>query len=189
VALYNQNRYKEARPLLQKACDGGEMDGCFKLGHIYNSVEGVPRDFALGCSLWRKACDGGLGAGCFNFRTAGCSTLSAASAEPTVHDEVEKIRSGTYAPMPPAQRSSVSGAASGGTTMTVLNSTAYQLSVFYDGPVSTKLTLAPGASQTIDLAPGAFHVAGRVSAADVLPFYGEETYIGSASYSETFYIR
>jgi hypothetical protein len=73
--------------------------------------------------------------------------------------------------------------------MTVENSTAYELSVFYDGPVSKKLTLAPGASQTIDLAPGAFHVAGRVSASDVLPFYGEETYAGSASYSETFYIQ
>jgi TolA-binding protein len=74
VALYDQNRYEEARPLLQKACDGGEMDGCFKLGHIYNSGAGVPRDFALGCSLWRKACDGGFSAGCFNFRTAECPT-------------------------------------------------------------------------------------------------------------------
>jgi hypothetical protein len=129
----------------------------------------------------------------------GCSTYSvsqqampsspvAAPAETSVHDEVEKIRSGTYAPMPPAQVSSASPATWGGTTMTVKNSTAYELTVFYDGPISKKLTLAPGSSQEVDLAPGAFHVAGRVSAANVLPFYGEETYSSSASYSETFYI-
>lgn len=109
--------------------------------------------------------------------------------EPTVRDEVEKIRSGTYSPMPPAQRTPVSvPAVSGRTTMTVKNSTAYELSVFFDGPVSTKLTLMPDASQDLDLTPGTFHVAGRVAAANVLPFYGEETYAGSARYSLTFYI-
>jgi hypothetical protein len=105
----------------------------------------------------------------------------------TIHDEIEKIRQGQFSPMPPAQRSTA-GAAWGKTTMTVQNSTAYELTVFYDGPVSMRMTLAPSASQTIDLAPGAFHVAGRVSASNVLPFYGEETYAGSASYSESFYI-
>jgi hypothetical protein len=72
--------------------------------------------------------------------------------------------------------------------MHVTNSTAYELSVFFDGPVSNKLTLAPGSSQDLDLAAGAFHVAGRVGAADVLPFYGEDRYEGSARYSMTFYI-
>jgi hypothetical protein len=37
--------------------------------------------------------------------------------------------------------------------------------------------------------PGMFHVAGRVSASDVLPFYGEETYEASARYSIRFYPR
>jgi TonB family protein len=113
---------------------------------------------------------------------------AAASAEPTAHEEVEKIRSQPHGQMPPAQISTVAPTLSGTTAMTVKNSTPYELSVFYDGPVSKKLTLAPGTSQTLDLVPGAFHVAGRVSAANVLPFYGEETYAGSASYSATFYI-
>jgi hypothetical protein len=109
--------------------------------------------------------------------------------EPTVRDEVEKIRSGRYAPMPPAQRSAApSAGVPGRTTMTVRNSTAYELSVFFDGRISQKLTLAPGASQDLDLAPGTFRVAGRVAAANVLPFYGEETYAGSARYSVEFYI-
>ena len=91
--------------------------------------------------------------------------------------------------MPAAQRSTVSGSsAPGRTTMSIKNSTAYELSVFFDGPVSTKATLSPGASQDLDLAPGVFHVAGRVAAANVLPFYGEDTFDSSTSYSMTFYI-
>jgi protein-disulfide isomerase len=108
--------------------------------------------------------------------------------ESTIHDEVESIRLGAHGQIPPAQRSATSSAGVGRTTMTVNNSTAYQLTVLYDGPVPQKLTLAPGASQSLDLTPGVYHVAGRVSASNVLPFYGEETYDGSASYSETFYI-
>src|SRR5450759_4812608 len=91
--------------------------------------------------------------------------------------------------MPPAQRATVSApTVSGRTTMTVKNSTAYELSVFFDGPVSQKLTLAPGSSQDLDLAPGTFRVGGRIAAAHVLPFYGEETYSGSTRYSVEFYI-
>ena len=109
------------------------------------------------------------------------------SVETTVHDVVEKIRSGDHGPMPVAQRSGRVGM-SVRTTITIRNSTAHELSVFFDGPVSTKVTLPPGASQDLDLAPGLFHVAGRVSASDVLPFYGEETYESSARYSVSFYI-
>jgi hypothetical protein len=109
--------------------------------------------------------------------------------EPTISDEVDKIGSLPHTSPPPAQRSTASDAGvSGRTTMTVQNSTSYELSVFFDGPVSKKLTLAPGASQDVDLEPGTFQVAGRVAAANVLPFYGEETYAGSARYSVKFYI-
>ena len=111
-----------------------------------------------------------------------------ASNGSTVHEEVEKIRSGSFAPMPSAQLSSERPAVPGRTMMTVQNSTAYQLSVFYDGPASNSLSLAPGETRNLELMPGAYHVAGRVSASDVLPFYGEETYASSASYSVTFYI-
>ena len=123
------------------------------------------------------------------YTTARASTaaVSIVPVEPPVHDVVEKIRSGDHGPMPVAQRSGRVGM-SGRTTMTIRNSTAYELSVFFDGPVSTKVTLPPGASQDLDLAPGLFHVAGRVSASDVLPFYGEETYEASARYSVSFYI-
>ncbi len=109
--------------------------------------------------------------------------------ETTVRDEIEKIRAGRYAPMPPAQPSTDSSSSgSGRTTVTVKNSTSYELFVFYDGPFSTKVTVSPGMSQDLDLAPGTFRVAGRVAAVNVLPFYAEETYTSSKSYSVTFYI-
>ena len=109
--------------------------------------------------------------------------------ELTLRDEVEKIRTPDHVAMPSAQRATVRAPAfSGRTTMTVKNSTAYELSVYFDGPVSQKLTLAPGSSQDLDLAPGTFHVAGRVVAANVLSFYSEETYAGSSRYSVEFYI-
>ena len=110
------------------------------------------------------------------------------AVEPTVADEVAKIYSGLHGKMPTAQRVMGAPAVSGRTTMTVKNSTAYELSVFFAGPVSQKLTLSPGSSQDLDLAPGTFRVGGRVAAPDVLPFYGEETYAGSARYSVEFYI-
>jgi peptidyl-prolyl cis-trans isomerase C len=107
--------------------------------------------------------------------------------EVSVHDEVERIRSANHAPLPHAERATVQAAGTGAKTMIkVTNATAYQLSVFFDGPVARKAVLAPGTSQDLDLQPGAFHVAGRVAAADVLPFYGDDTYGGSAQYTMTF---
>ena len=109
--------------------------------------------------------------------------------ELTIHDEVEDIRRLDPVPGPHAELDTAGApAVSGRTTMNVKNSTAYELSVFFDGSVSKKLILAPGSSQDLDLDPGAFHVAGRVAAAHVRPFYGEETYAGSARYSMEFYI-
>jgi hypothetical protein len=63
------------------------------------------------------------------------------------------------------------------------------LAVFYDGPVSKKLTLAPGVSQEVDLAPGTFRVAARFTGANVLSFYGEQVYASSTRYSMEFDIR
>ena len=109
--------------------------------------------------------------------------------EPTISDEVETIRKGIHGTMPHAELDTVgTPAVSGRTTMNVKHSTAYELSVFFDGPVPKKLILAPGSSQDLDLDPEAFHVAGRVAAAHVRPFYGEETYAGSARYTMEFYI-
>ena len=180
--------YPKARSIYQKVCDSGETAGCFSLALLYVKGQGVTQDYAKARSLYQKACDDGERAACREVSKLQTALSATKPAEPTAHDEVEKIRLGPHASIPPAQRSTPSGAAGGRTTLTVQNFTAYELSVFYDGPVSKTLTLAPGTSQVVDLAPGTFHVAGRCSATNVLPFYGEETYAASASYSETFHI-
>jgi hypothetical protein len=126
--------------------------------------------------------------------TSGAAPVSpdgSQSSATSVREEIEKIKNGPYSAMPPAQRSQVTvpSALGGRTAMTVKNSTQYALSVYFDGPVSRSLSLSPGASQTVDLSPGAFHVAGRVVAANVLPFYGDDTYQSSAEYNLIFYIQ
>ena len=50
-ALYDLKRYEEARPLFQKACDGGNMSGCGNLGNLYyfGQGEGRTRPARFGC--------------------------------------------------------------------------------------------------------------------------------------------
>ena len=63
-ALYDLRRYEEARPLLQGACDGGNMTGCYFLGHLYDYGQGVKHDPAQAIPLYQKACDAGEMSGC-----------------------------------------------------------------------------------------------------------------------------
>jgi TPR repeat protein len=62
--LYDLKRYEEARPLLQKACDGGNMAGCARLGHLFDYGQGVTQDSLRAISLYEKACDAGEMSGC-----------------------------------------------------------------------------------------------------------------------------
>ncbi|MGA2672528.1 MAG: tetratricopeptide repeat protein, partial [Terracidiphilus sp.] len=69
LALYNQKRYDEAKPLFQNACDGGEMAACNNLGLLYEFGLGVTQDFAQARALYRKACDGGQISACTSLGT------------------------------------------------------------------------------------------------------------------------
>jgi hypothetical protein len=62
--LDNLKRYDEAAPLYQKACDGGEMDGCANLGALYSQGLGVAQDYEHGRRLTQMACDAGSMDGC-----------------------------------------------------------------------------------------------------------------------------
>jgi TPR repeat protein len=64
-AFYDQKRYEEARPLFQKACEGGNIAGCNSEGILYDYGRGVAQDFVQARALYQKACDGGEMAGCY----------------------------------------------------------------------------------------------------------------------------
>lgn len=48
----------------KKACDGGDMSGCFNLGAMYDNGEGVKQDDFKAVKLYTKACDSGVIRGC-----------------------------------------------------------------------------------------------------------------------------
>jgi TPR repeat protein len=68
--LYKQERYEEARPLFEKACDSGIMAACVAcndLGNLYYSGQRVGMDYGQARTLYQKACDGGEMSACNNF--------------------------------------------------------------------------------------------------------------------------
>ena len=65
-AFYDNKEYDKAFEPLKKACDGGDMRGCFNLGLMYAFGSGVEEDFGKAAELLKKACDGGEMHGCRN---------------------------------------------------------------------------------------------------------------------------
>ena len=76
VALFNQKRYKEARPLFEQACNGtdengfkyegfdGEMTACNYLGYLYARGLGGTRDTTKAREVYQRACDQGTLSSC-----------------------------------------------------------------------------------------------------------------------------
>jgi serine/threonine-protein kinase len=58
TALYNQRRFAEAAPLLDKACTGGSGEACKDLASLYHDGSGVgTKDGLRAASLYAKACN------------------------------------------------------------------------------------------------------------------------------------
>ena len=64
IAFYNNKEYDKAFESFKKACDSGNMRGCFNLGIMYEEGNGVEKDFSKAAELFKKACDGGEMNGC-----------------------------------------------------------------------------------------------------------------------------
>ena len=61
------SRHKDrakAAIVYRKACDGGEMLGCYNLGVSYENGHGVRKDAAKAKQLYGRGCDGGLAEAC-----------------------------------------------------------------------------------------------------------------------------
>lgn len=52
--------------LYQEACDEGDLTACNVFGLMFETGEGVPRDFVRAAELYRRACEGGEALGCTN---------------------------------------------------------------------------------------------------------------------------
>jgi hypothetical protein len=58
-----------ARVYFEKACNGGDMQGCNNLGRFYeNGLGGVERDASYARTLYKQACDAGYSEACTNLR-------------------------------------------------------------------------------------------------------------------------
>jgi len=57
----------EAAELFNKACNGGDMDGCTNLGFMYEKGDGVRQNTSRAKELYGKACDLRFEEGCKAF--------------------------------------------------------------------------------------------------------------------------
>jgi len=92
--------------------------------------------------------------------------------EPTIGEEIERIRTGSYTPLPPIQSTGVP-ARNGMGVFEVRNKTPYTLTAMFGGPTERRVEVAPSGSISIDLPTGSYKVVGRVNAPNFLPSYGE----------------
>ncbi|WP_035142589.1 tetratricopeptide repeat protein, partial [Campylobacter concisus] len=61
---YDKGDYQKAAQLYQKACDGGEAEGCLGLGVLYKDGQGVKQNYQKAAQLSQKACNSGVAEGC-----------------------------------------------------------------------------------------------------------------------------
>ncbi|MGP8251147.1 MAG: superinfection immunity protein [Terracidiphilus sp.] len=66
VELWKQQRYSDAIPLFNQACNSGNADSCYHLGLIYDFGQGVTQDFSRAEALYSKSCNAGNGAACYH---------------------------------------------------------------------------------------------------------------------------
>ena len=62
--LYQQKRYSEAFTAADKACSGGDSEGCGILATLYYFGQGVAQDKVRGQALALKSCEAGNGEVC-----------------------------------------------------------------------------------------------------------------------------
>ena len=64
VSLYKQKHYSNARPLFDRACDGGEPKACNYLGYLYAQGLGGAQETKKARDAYQKACNQGIFPSC-----------------------------------------------------------------------------------------------------------------------------
>ena len=65
LKAYKSGDKQKAIQLYTKTCDGNDRRGCYGLGLLYSTGEGVKQDKQKAAQLFTKACDGNDRRGCF----------------------------------------------------------------------------------------------------------------------------
>jgi len=99
------------------------------------------------------------------------------------------LKSGHYSTLPTPQTTVDRTGLPGRTTLTITNQTQYSLNISSSGPTAGRYTISAGDTQDIEVSPGSYRIVGRVSAPNVLPFYGAQAYTSGTKYSYRFYIK
>ena len=63
---YVKQDFTKAVQLYEKACNGGYVEGCYNLGLMYDTGEGVKQDSFKAFQLYEKACNDNIAGGCSN---------------------------------------------------------------------------------------------------------------------------
>lgn len=95
------------------------------------------------------------------------------------------IKSGKFSEIPESTYTETSTTAFA--NIEISNNTSYTLTIRYSGSTSTKLTIPPHNTKTIELVPATYNIVASVNDSDIMPLAGAETYKGG-NYRITYYI-
>jgi peptidyl-prolyl cis-trans isomerase A (cyclophilin A) len=117
------------------------------------------------------------------------AAITRREGEMSISGEIARIEHGQHSALPPPVASPLgAGGAFGSVRRTVENGTDYTLTVWFGGPAEQKITLPPKGTRELTLPPGTYKVAARVTAPNVLPFFGVQSYSSGQGYTSHFYI-
>jgi hypothetical protein len=91
-ALFAQERYTEAKPLAERACNGGSANGCGILALIYYDSQ----DYARAAPLYQRACDGGDAKGCYALGRMYESVYASGGSQAQVRSLFQRACDGGY---------------------------------------------------------------------------------------------
>jgi hypothetical protein len=66
VKIKSEKRDNKEISFLTQLCMRGDMVGCNNLGFLYQTGQGVKKDYSRAAQLYEKSCNGGNAHGCFN---------------------------------------------------------------------------------------------------------------------------
>jgi hypothetical protein len=102
-------------------------------------------------------------------------------------DAIARIRAGRHHNMPPPQTVLADGPAGKG--MTIENKSRFLLRVHFAGPKNITVEVPGGRLVDVALFTGTYEVAGEMLGAEVIPFYGKQTYQPNAHYWLKFFVE